>query len=722
MSSDLSTTRSSSSSAAASPSDDARHRDQAGRRRTPPRGDHRRAAEAEAEAGGAVGVRSRGRRLRRGLRLLRWPWRLGVGTATATATATKWAVEPRARWVREWSRAYLLACAAGLMVDPLFLYAVSLSGPRMCVFLDGWLAAAVTALRCAVDALHAWNVATQLRVAAAARDKERAGSGDNEEQQQQPVATSEDDDDDDDAEAGAAARKHPAAGATSKQGLLLDFFVILPVMQVVVWVAAPAMIRAGSTTSVMTVLLVAFLLEYLPKIYHAARSLRRMQTQSGHLFGTIWWGIALNLMAYFVAAHAVGACWYLLGVQRATKCLKEQCLQLPGCAPMAVACADPLYYGGGGAPLAGERLAWARNGQARGVCLASGDSYQYGAYKWTVMLVANPSRLERMLLPIFWGLMTLSTFGNLESTTEWLEIVFNIVTITGGLVLVTMLIGNIKVFLNATTSRKQAMHTRLRALEWWMRRRGLPRGLRQRVRQFERQRWAATRGVDEAQIVRDLPEGLRRDIKYHLCLDLVRQVPLFQHMDDLVLENICDRVRPLIFPRGETIVREGDPVQRMLFIVRGHLECRQALRNGATSCCMLGPGNFSGDELLSWCLRRPFRERLPAASATLVTLESTEAFGLEAGDVKYVTRHFRYTFANERVRRSARYYSPGWRTWAAVAVQLAWRRYKHRKTLASLSFIRPRRPLSRCSSLGEEKLRLYTAILTSPKPNQDDDF
>ncbi|XP_062181493.1 cyclic nucleotide-gated ion channel 4-like [Phragmites australis] len=684
MSNDLST-RSSPSSSSASPYDDARRRDQ------------------EATATQASGVHGKSRR-RRG-RGRRAPWSLGLGAT--------WALDPRARWVREWNRAYLLACAAGLMVDPLFLYAVSVSGPLMCVFLDAWLAAAVTALRCAVDAMHAWNFATQLRCAArsAARNK-RGDVADDEEQQ----AAAE--------EEGAepAARKLPVDGR-SRKGMVVDFFVILPVMQVAVWVAAPAMIRAGSTTSVMTVLLVAFLLEYLPKIYHAARFLRRMQGQSGYVFGTIWWGIVLNLMAYFVAAHAVGACWYLLGVQRATKCLKEQCHQLPGCASSAVACAAPLYYGGAAAaPVGGDRLVWSQNAQARGVCLSSGDNYQYGAYKWTVMLVGNPSRLERMLLPIFWGLMTLSTFGNLESTTEWLEIVFNIITITGGLILVTMLIGNIKVFWNATTSKKQAMHTRLRSVEWWMKRKNLPQSFRHRVRQFERQRWAATRGVDETQIVRDLPEGLRRDIKYHLCLDLVRQVPLFQHMDDLVLENICDRVKSLIFPKGETIVREGDPVQRMLFIVRGHLQCSQVLRNGATSCCMLGPGNFSGDELLSWCLRRPFHERLPASSATLVTLESTEAFGLDAGDLKYVTQHFRYTFTNDKVRRSARYYSPGWRTWAAVAVQLAWRRYKHRKTLASLSFIRPRRPLSRCSSLGEEKLRLYTAILTSPKPNQDDDF
>ncbi|CAN6341487.1 unnamed protein product [Urochloa humidicola] len=701
MSSELSAPRSSPSSSTAyspPPDDDARRREQA-------------AGPPLAVDAGSGGRSRRGRQRRR-------PG-LGLGLGAA------WALDPRAGWVREWNRAYLLACAAGLMVDPLFLYTVSVSGPLMCLFLDGWLAAAVTALRFAVDAMHVWNVATQLRQRrGGAPKKKKKREGDDEEQQAAAAAAVVEEEEDEEG-ADEAARKLPP-GAGTKKALMLDVFIILPVMQVVVWVAAPAMIRAGLTTPVMTVLLVSFLLEYLPKIYHAVRFLRRNQSHSGYVFGTIWWGIVLNLMAYFVAAHAVGACWYLLGVQRASKCLNDQCLQAAGaggCTRGAVACAAPLYYGGGATAAAGsDRLAWAQNAQARSTCLGSGDAYQYGAYKWTVMLVSNPSRLERVLLPIFWGLMTLSTFGNLESTTEWLEIVFNIVTITGGLILVTMLIGNIKVFLNATTSRKQAMHTRLRAVEWWMRRKNLPRSFRHRVRQFERQRWAATRGVDECRIVRDLPEGLRRDIKYHLCLDLVRQVPLFQHMDDLVLENICDRVKSLIFPRGETIVREGDVVQRMLFIVRGHLRCEQELRNGATSSCTLGPGNFSGDELLSWCLRRPFRERLPTASATLVTLESTEAFGLDAADVKYVTQHFRYTFANDKVRRSARYYSPGWRTWAAVAVQLAWRRYKHRKTLASLSFIRPRRPLSRCSSLGEEKLRLYTAILTSPKPNQDDDF
>ncbi|KAL6554287.1 Cyclic nucleotide-gated ion channel 4 [Orobanche minor] len=524
-------------------------------------------------------------------------------------------LDPKSKWVQEWNRIFLLVCAAGLFVDPLFFYALSVSENCLCLFVDGWFALTVTVLRCMTDALHLWNMWLQFKM------NRRPPDG------------------------AATARGVAWKYFKSKKGFFFDLFVILPLPQMVMWVAIPKLLEKGSTTEVMTVLLIMFFFQYLPKIYHSVCLLRRMQYLSGYIFGTVWWGIALNMIAYFVASHAVGACWYLLGIQRASRCLKEQCMITNGCNQRMTACQESIYFGTNDLIRQGTRFMWGENKNARSKCLENFDNFDYGAYKWTVQLVTNNNRLEKVLFPIFWGLMTLSTFGNLESTTDWLEVIFIIIVLTTGLLLVTMLIGNIK-------------------LGW--------------------------------------------------------VVPLFQHMDSLVLENICDRVKSLIFTKGETITREGDPVQRMLFIVRGHLQSSQVLRDGLKSCCMLGPGNFSGDELLSWCLRRPFVERLPPSSSTLTTLETTEAFGLEAEDVKYVTQHFRYTFVNEKVKRSARYYSPGWRTWAAVAIQLAWRRYRHRLTLTSLSFIRPRRPLSRCSSLREDRLRLYTALLTSPKPNQDD--
>lgn len=60
--------------------------------------------------------------------------------------------------------------------------------------------------------------------------------------------------------------------------------------------------------------------------------------------------------------------------------------------------------------------------------------------------------------------------------------------------------------------------------EQWMRHRQLPQQLRQSVRKYDQYKWIATRGVDEEALLKGLPLDLRRDIKHHLCYDLVRRV------------------------------------------------------------------------------------------------------------------------------------------------------------------------------------------------------
>lgn len=157
------------------------------------------------------------------------------------------------------------------------------------------------------------------------------------------------------------------------------------------------------------------------------------------------------------------------------------------------------------------------------------------------------------------------------------------------------------------------------------------------------------------------------------------------------------------------IIREGDPVPRMVFIVRGRIRRNQNLSKGMVATSVLEPGGFLGDELLSWCLRRPFLDRLPASSATFVCVETTEAFGLNSEDLKYITDHFRYKFNNERLKRTARYYSSNWRTWASVNIQLAWRRYR----------IRTRGPVIPVTESGSSERRLmqYAAMFMSIKPH-----
>ncbi|KAF5457682.1 hypothetical protein F2P56_021767 [Juglans regia] len=599
-------------------------------------------------------------------------------------------LDPRTKRVQRWNRAFLLARGMSLAVDPLFFYALSIGrGGAPCLYMDGGLAGMVTVLRTCVDAVHLCHIWLQFRLAYVSRESLVVGCG--------KLVW--------DARAIASHYVH------SIKGFWFDAFVILPVPQAVFWLVVPKLIREEQMKVIMTILLVIFLFQFLPKVYHSIYLMRRMQKVTGYIFGTIWWGFGLNLIAYFIASHVAGGCWYVLAIQRVAACLRQEC-DRRNC-NLSLSCSEEVCYqfllrtSTVGSPCAGNSTAMVR----KPLCLDVHGPFNYGIYHWALPVISSNSVAVKILYPIFWGLMTLSTFGNdLEPTSQWLEVIFCIITVLSGLMLFTLLIGNIQVFLHSVMAKKRKMQLRCRDMEWWMRRRQLPSRLRQRVRHYERQRWTTMGGEDEMGMIKDLPQGLRRDIKRYLCLDLIKKVPLFHNLDDLILDNICDRVKPLVFSRDEKIIREGDPVLRIMFIVRGRVKRSQNLSKGVVATSTLEPGGFLGDELLSYCLRRPFVDRLPASSATFICIESTEAFGLDAVHLRYITDHFRYKFANERLKRTARYYSSNWRTWAAVIIQLGWRRCRMRRR-------GPVIPAATGNGSSEHRLLQYAAMFMSIRPH-----
>ncbi|KAL4368573.1 hypothetical protein GQ457_05G009920 [Hibiscus cannabinus] len=601
-------------------------------------------------------------------------------------------LDPRSKRVQRWNRAFLLARGVALAVDPLFFYSLSIGrGGSPCLFMDGGIAAVVTVLRTGVDAVHLFHLWLQFRLAYVSRESLVVGCG--------------------------RLVWDPRAIAShyirSLKGFWFDAFVILPVPQAVFWLVVPKLIREEQIKLIMTILILIFLFQFLPKVYHSIYLMRRMQKVTGYIFGTIWWGFGLNLIAYFIASHVAGGCWYVLAIQRVALCLRQQCGRNEQC-KLSLSCSDKGCYQG--LFPAAEAVGNACGGNStklvgRPLCLDVDGPFNYGIYQSALPVVSSNSLAVKIFYPIFWGLMSFSTFGNdLEPTSHWLEVIFSICIVLAGLLLFTLLIGNIQVFLHAVMAKKRKLQLRCRDIEWWMKRRQLPSRLRQRVRHFERQKWITLGGEDEMEIIKDLPEGLRRDIKRYLCLDLIKKVPLFHNLDDLILDNICDRVKPLVFSKDEKVTREGDPVQRMVFIVRGRMKRNQSLSKGMVTTSMIEPGGFFGDELLSWCLRRPFMDRLPTSSATFVCIEPIEAFGLDANHLRYLTDHFRYKFANERLKRTARYYSSNWRTWAAVNIQFSWRRYREKTKGPIISAVQN-------GNSRDHRLLQYAALFMSIRPH-----
>lgn len=47
---------------------------------------------------------------------------------------------------------------------------------------------------------------------------------------------------------------------------------------------------------------------------------------------------------------------------------------------------------------------------------------------------------------------------------------------------------------------------------------------------------------------------------------------MFERLDEIALDAVCERLKPRLYIKGSEIYWEGQPVKRMLFVVRGTLE------------------------------------------------------------------------------------------------------------------------------------------------------
>ncbi|XP_020974238.1 cyclic nucleotide-gated ion channel 17 isoform X2 [Arachis ipaensis] len=390
----------------------------------------------------------------------------------------------------------------------------------------------------------------------------------------------------------------------------------------------------------------------------------------------------IDVIATLPLPQVLGASWYLLSVDRYTTCWKSICKKEPN-PEKCFSYLDCSFTNNM------QRRIWANTTNVFNRCDPNNDiDFKFGIFESAVKKqVVSSNFIPKYFYCLWWGLQQLSSYGqNLDTSTFIGETSFAILIAIMGLVLFSHLIGNMQTYLQSITIRLEEWRLKRRDTEEWMRHRQLPEDLRSRVRRFVQYKWLATRGVDEETILRALPADLRRDIQRHLCLDLVRRVPFFSQMDDQLLDAICERLVSSLSTLGTYIVREGDPVTEMLFIIRGRLDSSTTNggRTGFFNSIILRPGDFCGEELLSWALLPRSTTNLPSSTRTVKALSEVEAFALRAEDLKFVANQFR-RLHSKKLQHTFRFYSHHWRTWAACFIQAAWRRYKKRMSAKDLS-------------------------------------
>ncbi|XP_057821107.2 protein CNGC15b isoform X1 [Cryptomeria japonica] len=569
-------------------------------------------------------------------------------------------LDPGNELVQRWNKIFLVSSFLALFLDPLYFYLPSFRSSDSCMQIDWTLAITVTVLRSITDLFYILHMIIKFRTAYIAPSSQVFGRGE------------------------LVVDPAQIAKRYLKTDFILDLVALLPFPQLIIWGIIPSL-RSSNSDHTKNKLALVVLFQYFPRLYLIFPVTSAIVRTSGVVIKTGWAGAAYNLLLYILSSHVIGAVWYLLAIERQNTCWQTECRN-----DIASKCQlDFLDCGSLRNGLSSDREQWMSITSVLNNCDASNSSitFQFGIFAtaWTSEIPSSKF-IEKYFYGIWWGLLNLSSLGqNLVTSTFIWENAFSILVSTLGLILFAYVLANMQTYLDSLTIRTEEWRVKRRDTEEWMRHRQLPEDLRERIRRYDEYKWVATRGVDEEILLRSLPMNLRHDIQRHLCLDLLQRVPFFSQMDDQLIGAICEGLTPALSTQGTYIIREGDPVNEMLFIIRGYLDSvtTDGGRLDFFNSILLGPGDFCGEELLSWALLAKSSSNLPPSTRTVKALVEVEAFALQAEDLKFVANQFR-RLHSKKFQHTFRFYSHHWRTWAACFIQAAWRRYKKNKLTAEL--------------------------------------
>lgn len=450
--------------------------------------------------------------------------------------------------------------------------------------------------------------------------------------------------------------------------------------QMVILIIIP---KVEAPTSLVTkdLLKIAIFTQYIPRLIRIYPLYKEVTRTSGIFTETPWAGAAFNLFLYMLASNVLGAFWYLFSIDRQDTCWRDSCGKHEHCELYGLYC-DAKRTGDYSFLNSSCRLLDPDE-------LKDPTDFDFGIFLDALrsQVVEKRNFWQKLFYCFWWGLRNLSSLGqNLKTSNFTWENIFAICISIIGLILFSLLIGNMQKYLQSITVRVEEMRVKRRDAEQWMSHRMLPENLRDRIRRYEQYRWQETRGVLEHNLIQNLPKDLRRDIKRHLCWALLTRVPMFEQMDDRLMDALCDRLTPVLYTEKSCIIREGDPVDEMLFIMRGNLltMTTNGGRTGFFNSVSLRAGDFCGEELLTWALDPNSSSSLPTSTRTVQAVSDVEAFALKADDLKFVAAQFRRRLNSKQLQNTFKFYSQQWRTWAACFIQAAWRRHCRKKLERSL--------------------------------------
>ncbi|KAJ0017773.1 hypothetical protein Pint_11100 [Pistacia integerrima] len=384
-----------------------------------------------------------------------------------------------------------------------------------------------------------------------------------------------------------------------------------------------------------------FLFGYILLVIGLSLTIKNATESNAVIAKAKWVKAVFNLFLYLLGGHVFGALWYSFAIDRILACWREDYFTRNNFNPHSFVCREKHKNI--------EEL------NCHKIKKIASEITEFGIFNEALRYhIVEKKRqfLKKILYCFRWGLQALSCFGqNLTPSTFIMENIFVVSVVIYSTVLFVFLIGNMQEYLKPEDKKKaeqterqkeeeipvllltdeemtsfqvqEPEHSTLilqkQTAEQCVSFQKLPQKLQKEViKNLQLSRWREIKILHIETLFNILSEDLLRDIKIELCLHQLRNVEEFRNLGELALKDLCYNAKLVFYLDSTLIVREGDPINEMLFVLQGELRT-----HNCRGTDYLKDGGFFGKEVVTWA--EAYSSSLPISLRTVQAFTNVEA-------------------------------------------------------------------------------------------------
>jgi len=174
---------------------------------------------------------------------------------------------------------------------------------------------------------------------------------------------------------------------------------------------------------------------------------------------------------------------------------------------------------------------------------------------------------------LYWTITTLSTIGYGDVTpSSTPELLYTMLVMVLGVGVFSYVIGSVAGLIANLDRAKLHFQERVERAHAFMAYRGVPAELRHRILGYYGYLWESRLGWGDAELLDDLPSGLRVEVSLHLHRPILEKVPFLRGASDELLRDLAVALRPTVCAPGEYLFRRGQVGKTMYFVSHGEID------------------------------------------------------------------------------------------------------------------------------------------------------